>query len=82
MFKFCFPKRDIDYIDPEELDDPEIGSSTNGSVGNVSRKGKSQVSTEKSAGGKKRRETSFYVPIEMKDDVEKMKVIYVTSIRP
>lgn len=61
MVAFCFPGRDPDNIEGENIDDIEPTESSKGS--------------KKSKGGsKKGKETNFYVKIEKKDDVEKMKV--------
>ncbi|XP_071446897.1 protein hobbit isoform X2 [Hetaerina americana] len=62
MFKFCFPERDPENIDG---DDELEGESSSGH--NKGRKG------GKGGGKKGGKETNFYVSIEQKDDVEKMK---------
>lgn len=69
MMKFCFPERDTDNIESDGSRDTD--SASNGS-GSSSKKNKFSNSNEKP---KKLKETNFYVPIAMKDDVEKMKVI-------
>ena len=64
MMRFCFPEKDPETL---EADGEHSESST------ISRKsGKHFVSNKQ----KKSKESSFYVPIEDKDDVEKMKVCY------
>lgn len=62
MMRFCFPEKD-----PETLD----GYSDHGEGSTIGRKGSKHFhgSNTKS----KKRDSSFYVPIEDKDDVEKMK---------
>lgn len=60
MMSFCFPGRDPDNIDGEGIDEMEPADSKG------LRKSRS--------GSKKGKETNFYVKIEKKDDVEKMKV--------
>lgn len=67
--KFCFPERDTDNIEGDGARDADSGS--NGS-GNLNKKNKFSNTNEKP---KKWKETNFYVPISMKDDVEKMKVL-------
>ncbi|KAG8224148.1 hypothetical protein J437_LFUL005482 [Ladona fulva] len=62
MFKFCFPERDPENIDGDE----EIDGESTSSHGRSRKGGK--------GGGKKGgKETNFYVSIDQKDDVEKMK---------
>lgn len=68
MMKFCFPERDSDNMDADGSEDSESSSSSTSN----SNKKKGSNSNEKS---KKTKETNFYVPMVMKDDVEKMKVI-------
>lgn len=65
--KFCFPERDTDNIEGDGSEDSESSGSGSSSTN------KKKVSNEKST--KNWKETNFYVPIIMKDDVEKMKVI-------
>ena len=66
MLKFCFPERDTDNIEGDGSEDSESSGS---STGNSSkRKGNNEKS-------KKWKETNFYVPMVVKDDVEKMKVV-------
>lgn len=69
--KFCFPERDTDNIEGDGSKDIENSNSGNGVTG---KKGKFSNSNEKAS--KKWKEANFYVPIAMKDDVEKMKVIF------
>ncbi|XP_065335800.1 protein hobbit [Cloeon dipterum] len=59
MLKFCFPERD-----PNTIDDDELETDTKGGL----RRGGSKGSK-----GSKGKEASFYVKIQRKDDVEKMK---------
>lgn len=66
MLKFCFPERDADDIEGEASEDSESSGS---STGNSNRR-KSNNNDKL----KKKKETNFYVPMVMKDDVEKMKV--------
>lgn len=62
MMKFCFPERDPDNIEGETIEEAEPSSSGSG------------PKKSKSAGAfKKGKDSSFYVRIEQKDDVEKMK---------
>lgn len=64
MMRFCFPEKD-----PETLEgDGEHSEST------MSRKGGKHFSNVNKT--KRGKESSFYVPIEDKDDVEKMKVCF------
>ncbi|XP_065213016.1 protein hobbit [Planococcus citri] len=65
MLKFCFPERDTDNIEGDASEDSESSGS---SGGNPSKR--KLNSNEKQ---KKWKETNFYVPMIMKDDVEKMK---------
>ena len=68
MMRFCFPEKD-----PETLD----GDGDNAESSTLSRKGGKHFSgVNKTKRGK---ESSFYVPIEDKDDVEKMKVWFPFS---
>lgn len=71
MMKFCFPERDTENIEGDgsrEMENTANGNNTSG------KKSKFSNSNEKSS--KKWKETNFYVPITMKDDVEKMKVAF------
>lgn len=63
MMKFCFSERDPENI---EVDGPEESESGSGSGGNRRVKGSDKTV-------KKGKDSSFYVCIEHKDDVEKMK---------
>lgn len=65
MLKFCFPERDPETIDIDSTDDLEGEGSSKGKKAKTNRKSK---------------ETNFYVPIEHKDDVEKMKVVPILLI--
>ena len=67
MMRFCFPEKD-----PETLDGESEHSDTARTIGRKGG-GKSKGS-HAVAKGKRGKESSFYVPIEDKDDVEKMKV--------
>jgi len=69
MMKFCFPEKD-----PETLEEAE--SADGASSGSLSRKGGTKHHLHKSKHHKRggHKESSFYVAIEGKDDVEKMKV--------
>lgn len=60
MLKFCFPERDPDMIDDSDRGDDQTETETK---------------SKKVKGGKKNRDSNFYVNIERPpiDDVEKMK---------
>ena len=64
MMRFCFPEKDPETLDGDNNDHSESGT--------ITRKGAKHFSSNSK--GKKSKESSFYVPIEDKDDVEKMKV--------
>lgn len=64
MMRFCFPEKD-----PETLEGESEHSDTSSTIGRKG-VGKSKAIVK----GKRGKESSFYVPIEDKDDVEKMKV--------
>lgn len=65
MLKFCFPERDPENIEGDGIEDTDsIAGSTS-----LSKKTKNSERTVK-----KNKDSNFYVPIEQKDDVEKMKV--------
>ena len=66
MMRFCFPEKD-----PETLDGYSETSEGSGSA--MARKGSKHFHGSNHVKSKKR-DSSFYVPIEDKDDVEKMKV--------
>ncbi|KAL0271984.1 UNVERIFIED_CONTAM: hypothetical protein PYX00_005130 [Menopon gallinae] len=59
MMSFCFPGRDPDNIDGENIEEIEPADS--------------KGIKKSRSGSKKGKETNFYVKIEKKDDVEKMK---------
>ncbi|KAG8300517.1 hypothetical protein J6590_074430 [Homalodisca vitripennis] len=61
MLRFCFPERDPENIEGDGLEEAESGSTS-------SKKSKSSEKTVK-----KGKDSNFYVRIEQKDDVEKMK---------
>ncbi|XP_075221262.1 bridge-like lipid transfer protein family member hobbit [Lycorma delicatula] len=66
MMKFCFPERDPDNIEGDTIEDTEPNSGSTSST----------TSSKKSKSGgafKKGKDSNFYVRIEQKDDVEKMK---------
>jgi hypothetical protein len=65
MMRFCFPEKD-----PETLEDGD--HSETGSTASLTRKGAKHFNTKSK--NRSSKESSFYVPIEDKDDVEKMKV--------
>ena len=67
MMRFCFPEKDPETLDGES--EHSDTASTIGRKGGGKSKGSHAV-----AKGKRGKESSFYVPIEDKDDVEKMKV--------
>lgn len=60
MMKFCFPERDPDTIEDNDRNDDS----------------EVETKSKKTKGGKKNRDSNFYVNIERPpiDDVEKMKV--------
>ena len=62
MMRFCFPEKDPETLEGDN-DHPESATV---------RKGNKHFSSNTKS--KKSKESSFYVPIEDKDDVEKMKV--------
>lgn len=64
MMKFCFPERDPENIEGDGPDESESGSGS----------GSSKRSKGSDKAVKKGKDSSFYVCIEHKDDVEKMKV--------
>ncbi len=67
MMRFCFPEKDPETLedgDGAEQQSSTIGRKHFGSSGAVHK-------------AKKGKESSFYVPIEDKDDVEKMKVVNI-----
>ena len=66
MMRFCFPEKD-----PETLEDGD--HSETGSTTSLTRKGAKHFSNKSK--NRSSKESSFYVPIEDKDDVEKMKVL-------
>lgn len=68
MLRFCFPERDPENIEGDGIDETDTASTTS----------KKSKSSEKSV--KKNKDSNFYVRIDQKDDVEKMKVIiFVTK---
>lgn len=68
MMRFCFPEKDPETLEGDG-DHPE--SST------MNRKGGKHFSNVNKT--KRGKESSFYVPIEDKDDVEKMKVVQFSN---
>lgn len=68
MLKFCFPERDPENIEGEQVDISDIEADTRSLS---SRSSSSRISG--SSKQKKMKDSNFYVPIEHKDDVEKMK---------
>lgn len=69
MLKFCFPERDPDNIEGEQVDLSDVDADTR-SLGRAS----SSTRISGTSKQKKMKDCNFYVPIEHKDDVEKMKV--------
>lgn len=69
MLKFCFPERDPDNIEGDQVDMSDIDADTR-SLGRASSSSRISGSSKQ----KKMKDSNFYVPIEHKDDVEKMKV--------
>lgn len=72
MLRFCFPERDPENIEGDGIDDTD---SIAGSTTSLSKKSKTSERTVK-----KNKDSNFYVPIEQKDDVEKMKVIMIVPL--
>lgn len=79
MLKFCFPERDPDQIDGEASEEMYETQSLGG--GGFSGRS-SSASTSSAPLSKKNRskkggkDTNFYIKIDQKDDVEKMKVFF------
>lgn len=67
MLKFCFPERDPDNIEGDQVDMGDIEADTR-SLGRASSSSRISGSSKQ-----KKKDSNFYVPIEHKDDVEKMK---------
>ena len=73
MMRFCFPEKDPESLDSGSTGDQEhsISEGTASGTGTLGvRKGAKHLATKH----KRSKESSFYVPIDDKDDVEKMKV--------
>lgn len=62
MLRFCFPERDPENIEGDALDETDSASVSS----------KKEKTKDKAV--KKNKDSNFYVKIEQKDDVEKMKV--------
>jgi len=68
MLKFCFPEREQDpVVESTDTDEMSEADSDRGSV-------RGSTISSQSSGIRRTKDSSFYVPIEHKDDVEKMKV--------
>lgn len=64
MLRFCFPERDPENIEGDGVEETDSSSTTS----------KKSKTNEKSA--KKGKDSNFYVRIDPKDDVEKMKASF------
>lgn len=78
MLKFCFPERDPDQIDGDASEEIYETQSLGGGVGFSSRSSSASTSStptsKKNRNKKGSKDTNFYIKIDQKDDVEKMKV--------